>query len=245
MSECEYDGNDPSATDVERARVRNQDQRWLSARRLFDAYNRTPPNPNKTWDGKDVPPFASCGEQVTAKWGGAADEAHRLGLEFGRRIYDAAMSGLARAVNAACGDQPTPQWHAVVATLRAIVQNGMSEANNLLKEGYMQNDNAALPGSGQAPSKAPSIGSIVHYTNLGDRDGKYPPEVQAALITGIGNPDAPSGTVSLHVFYKTGQFDLSAVEFTAEPAGTEGARGKWTWPVCSPSGVEPNVAGGV
>jgi hypothetical protein len=75
-------------------------------------------------------------------------------------------------------------------------------------------------------SAAPSIGRIVHYTNLGDRDGKYPPEIQAALITGI-NAD---GTVALHVFYRTGQFDLPSVERTDEPAGSEGARGKWAWP---------------
>lgn len=32
----------------------------------------------------------------------------------------------------------------------------------------------------------PTVGRIVHYTNLGDADGKYPPEQQAAIIT---NPD--------------------------------------------------------
>lgn len=73
---------------------------------------------------------------------------------------------------------------------------------------------------------APTIGRIVHYTNLGDRDGKYPPSVQAALITGV-NED---GTVALHVFYKTGQFDLPAVENTPADAGSEDARGKWAWP---------------
>ena len=78
----------------------------------------------------------------------------------------------------------------------------------------------------------PSVGRIVHYTNLGDRDGKYPPEIQAALITGV-NAD---GTVALHVFYKTGQFDMSSVAYAqdegcpAHRAGTEGARGRWTWP---------------
>lgn len=85
----------------------------------------------------------------------------------------------------------------------------------------------------------PTIGRIVHYTNLGDRDGKYPPEIQAAIITGV-NAD---GTVALHVFYKTGQFDMPSVE-QAEvggmpggaptgnmvAAGSEDARGKWQWP---------------
>lgn len=71
-----------------------------------------------------------------------------------------------------------------------------------------------------------SVGRIVHYTNLGDRDGKYPPEVQAALITKV-NAD---GTVALHIFYPTGQFDMAAVQFTDAAAGSEMARGKWTWP---------------
>lgn len=35
----------------------------------------------------------------------------------------------------------------------------------------------------------PSIGRMVHYVNLGDKDGKYPPEIQAAIITGIYKPD--------------------------------------------------------
>lgn len=72
----------------------------------------------------------------------------------------------------------------------------------------------------------PTIGRIVHYTNLGDKDGQYPPETQAALITGI-NAD---GTVALHVFYRTGQFDMPSVAFTELPAGSDGARGKWAWP---------------
>lgn len=74
----------------------------------------------------------------------------------------------------------------------------------------------------------PTIGRIVHYTNLGDRDGKYPPEKQAALITGVND----DGTVALHVFYKTGQFDMPSVGQAPDGvvAGSEGARGKWQWP---------------
>jgi hypothetical protein len=71
----------------------------------------------------------------------------------------------------------------------------------------------------------PSIGRLVHYTNLGDRDGKYPPTVQGALITGVND----DGTVSLKVFYKTGLFDCDNIAYTDEPAGSEGARGKWCW----------------
>ena len=74
--------------------------------------------------------------------------------------------------------------------------------------------------------KTPSIGRIVHYTNLGDRDGKYPPTVQAAIITGLND----DGTVSLHVFYKTGAFDLARCEQTYAYAGTDEARGMWSWP---------------
>jgi hypothetical protein len=72
----------------------------------------------------------------------------------------------------------------------------------------------------------PSIGRIVHYTNLGDRDGRFPVTIQAAIITGI-NPD---GTVSLHVFYRTGSFDCPSVPFSEAPAGSEAARGCWGWP---------------
>lgn len=79
----------------------------------------------------------------------------------------------------------------------------------------------------------PTIGRIVHYTNLGDRDGKYPPEVQAAIITGV-NAD---GTVALHVFYKTGQFDMATCAETTLPAGSDGARGKWCWPAREPASV--------
>lgn len=73
-----------------------------------------------------------------------------------------------------------------------------------------------------------SIGRIVHYTNLGDRDGRFPPEIQAAIITGING----DGTVALHVFYRTGAFDMPIVARAPHgvPAGTEKARGLWQWP---------------
>jgi hypothetical protein len=81
----------------------------------------------------------------------------------------------------------------------------------------------------------PSIGRIVHYTNLGDRDGKYPPEVQAAIITRVLGPGDGAGdadAVSLHIFYPTGQFDMPTVPKAADNvvAGSEAARGKWQWP---------------
>jgi hypothetical protein len=71
----------------------------------------------------------------------------------------------------------------------------------------------------------PTIGRIVHYTNLGDKDGKYPPETQAALVTGL-NADE---TVSLWVFYKTGFFSMPSVKFDVD-----GARGTWRWPPREP-----------
>ena len=69
----------------------------------------------------------------------------------------------------------------------------------------------------------PSIGRIVHYTNLGDADGKYPPEAQAALVTGVND----DGTVALWVFYKTGFFSMPTVA-QSEGGGME--RGRWNWP---------------
>lgn len=72
----------------------------------------------------------------------------------------------------------------------------------------------------------PSVGRVVHYTNLGDRDGKYPPEAQAAIITGVN----ANGNVSLHIFYRTGQFDMADVPFSIAPPATDAARGHWGWP---------------
>jgi hypothetical protein len=85
----------------------------------------------------------------------------------------------------------------------------------------------------------PTVGRIVHYTNLGDRDGKYPPELQAAIITKVVASDKTLPTnharedeyrVSIRVFYEDGEFIMRGVPFTSEPAGSEGARGKWAWP---------------
>lgn len=94
----------------------------------------------------------------------------------------------------------------------------------------------------------PTVGRIVHYTNLGDKDGKYPPQVQAALITAVyrtrRGPDGASYyerinegvpeeadrarelAVDLKVFYNTGIFDTMKVP----QATTLGQRGAWTWP---------------
>jgi len=82
----------------------------------------------------------------------------------------------------------------------------------------------------------PTVGRIVHYTNLGDKDGKYPPQVIAAIITKVEERAMTVGEeecdhiVSLKAFYPTGFFDMPDVEFTYAPAGSELARGRWTWP---------------
>ncbi len=65
-----------------------------------------------------------------------------------------------------------------------------------------------------------SVGRIVHYTNLGDKDGKYPPEQQAAIITRVRD----DGKVALHIFYPTGAFDMDNV-----PYSQGYARGHWSW----------------
>lgn len=59
------------------------------------------------------------------------------------------------------------------------------------------------------------------YTNLGDKDGIFPPEQQAAIITGV-NQD---GSVALKIFYKAGMFDMLSVPFSESFE-----RGHWSWP---------------
>lgn len=77
----------------------------------------------------------------------------------------------------------------------------------------------------------PTIGRIVHYTNLGDKDGRFPPEQQAAIVTGvypavISTSNAPGDMhVDLHIFYRTGEFDMKTVPFAETYE-----RGHWTWP---------------
>lgn len=68
----------------------------------------------------------------------------------------------------------------------------------------------------------PRVGLTVLYTNLGDKDGKYPPEQQAAIITRVR--DGLAGTVALHIFYPTGQFDMDNV-----PYADTYERGHWTF----------------
>jgi hypothetical protein len=76
----------------------------------------------------------------------------------------------------------------------------------------------------------PTVGRIVHYTNHGDKE-RYPPEQQAAIVTGVYG-DEPGGSsitgpvrADLHIFYRTGQFDIQAVPFSETYK-----RGHWSWP---------------
>ena len=78
----------------------------------------------------------------------------------------------------------------------------------------------------ETPAAKPFVSMTCVYTNLGDRDGKYPPAQVAAMVTAV-NPD---GTVALKAFYPTGIFDMPSVAYTSAAPGTEAARGKWTLP---------------
>jgi hypothetical protein len=93
----------------------------------------------------------------------------------------------------------------------------------------------------------PTVGRIVHYVNLGDKDGKYPPQVQAAIITAIyedTNPQDPdtvvlkrvddgvgtaemriSNHVDLKIFYTSGFFNCPKIPKRTSPE----QRGCWDW----------------
>lgn len=75
----------------------------------------------------------------------------------------------------------------------------------------------------------PTVGRIVHYTNLGDKDGRFPPEQQAAIITKVvpvtGKTEETAYQVSLHIFYPTGEFYMQDVPFSETYE-----RGHWSWP---------------
>lgn len=78
----------------------------------------------------------------------------------------------------------------------------------------------------------PSIGRIVHYTTVHNVIKHQDPPTTAAIfpamITRID--DIAGDYVCLKVFTDNGIFDQGAVHFTDAKAGTEEARGHWTWP---------------
>lgn len=74
----------------------------------------------------------------------------------------------------------------------------------------------------------PTVGRIVHYTSLGDKDGRFPPEQQAAIITKVDPLEALAAVppkVSLCILYPTGMFFMQDVPFSETYE-----RGHWTWP---------------
>jgi len=79
--------------------------------------------------------------------------------------------------------------------------------------------------------KTPSLGRVVHYTPGGTEHDECPPIAYAAIITKVHEI---SGQVTLTVFRPTHEDRPAFVDFTDAPAGTEEARGKWSWPVYVP-----------
>ncbi|MBF6138115.1 hypothetical protein IU501_34670 [Nocardia otitidiscaviarum] len=80
----------------------------------------------------------------------------------------------------------------------------------------------------------PSIGRIVHYQSLGGKDGTFPPEPRAAIITGIpahvtDESDQPDSgyeqAVHLAVINPTGMYFNQTVPYADTPTP-----GHWNWP---------------
>lgn len=76
-----------------------------------------------------------------------------------------------------------------------------------------------------AVEQKPTVGRIVHYTNLGDADGRYPPETQPAIVTRV-NTD---GSLGLWVLYPSGMFYMASVD-GEDDHGKGLGRGRWNWP---------------
>lgn len=70
----------------------------------------------------------------------------------------------------------------------------------------------------------PTIGRIVHYTNLGDADGKFPPETQPALIVRVNATPEPQD-IGAWIFYPGGFFYMASIPYSETPK-----RGHWNWP---------------
>jgi hypothetical protein len=82
----------------------------------------------------------------------------------------------------------------------------------------------------------PTVGRIVHYGHVVDKNSKFILEPQAAIITAVELPDQfrvgqppPDSEenkylVSLHIFYRTGQFDTQSVPWSGELR-----HGHWSW----------------
>jgi hypothetical protein len=87
----------------------------------------------------------------------------------------------------------------------------------------------------------PSIGRMVHYTTIREKNGEKIPTVNAATITAVYE-DGKVGLVVFPAIVREAVRDagsgyalyLTEIEHTTEPAGTEEAFGKWSWPVFVP-----------
>lgn len=93
------------------------------------------------------------------------------------------------------------------------------------KAGFGASEIAKALGDIRGGGRRLSVGRIVHYTNLGDADGKYPPETQPALVVRV-NED---GTAGLWVFYPAGTFYMPSVQGEDVTAPSP-QRGRWAWP---------------
>lgn len=85
----------------------------------------------------------------------------------------------------------------------------------------------------------PSVGRIVHYTSLGDKDDKYPPPALAAIITAVlpivefgphclplaERPEENRVRISLHILYRTGMLNMDDAPWSETPKC-----GHWNWP---------------
>lgn len=95
---------------------------YEAGRRAFDAYNAQGPNPGKTFDGREVPPFEKVGPQVQAKWIAAA-RALLTPLAKGDPVFET------RSPRAAPPPPPARQLDAVRRCKLCGAQSGHNEEN--------------------------------------------------------------------------------------------------------------------
>ena len=65
----------------------------------------------------------------------------------------------------------------------------------------------------------PTVGRIVHYTNLGDKDGKYPPQIVAGawLFDGAGAPATPIKAPMSQRLAQAQPWERTALTLEVEP----------------------------
>lgn len=105
---------------------------------------------------------------------------------------------------------------------RGFFKNAYAEGHaNVIREILVSLLNPEIQMSPLPGPSSPSVGRIVHYTNLGDADGEFPPQQQAALITAVHD----DWVCSLAIIYPTGMFFMQDVAFS-----TDYQRRHWSWP---------------